>query len=363
MSKYTTEVRFICEHASGMNESIGYSSVDAVISGAIPKVFDFTFPIFDESYRNVLCGKILKHYYTREICEETVGLWKLRLSTRLNEIMPYYNQLYKSEALEFNPLFDVDYTRDSEQKHNGTDNVTKSNSRNISEDTDNTNTKNGAQTRTISGSIAGTEKTTNVGEKTTDSDGGYSETGKRIISGTNNNESNTTTSADTTVTKTERDMYSDTPQGALTNLETGEYLTNARKKTGEENNETDGSSNGTSNTTYNETNDDTKSGTNNFLETVNDNFESNRTNNSTESKTDKNTENSTDKFTGNRTTVDTENGSNNRTIQSTEDYLEHISGKMGSVSYSKMLMEFRETFLNIDMMVINALADLFFNLW
>lgn len=315
MSKYTTEVRFICENASGMNESASYSSIDDVISDAIPKVFDFTFPIFDESYRNVLCGKILKHYYTREICEETVGLWKLRLSTRLNEIMPYYNQLYKSEALEFNPLFDVDYTRDSERKHDGTDNLTKTNT----QDTE--------------------ENITNKTEKTTDSDGGYSETKERTISGTNGNESETTTQATTTVNKTERDMYSETPQGALTNLETGEYLTNARKKTGEETNETNGSSNGTSNTTYSETNNDTGSGTNNFLETVNDNF------------------------TGNRKTKNTENGNDNRTISSTEDYLEHISGKTGGVSYSKMLMEFRETFLNIDMMVINALADLFFNLW
>lgn len=315
MSKYTTEVRFICENASGMNESVGYSSIDDVISGAIPKVFDFTFPIFDESYRNVLCGKILKHYYTREICEETVGVWKLRLSTRLNEIMPYYNQLYKSEALEFNPLFDVDYTRDSERKHDGTDNLTKSNT----QDTE--------------------ENIANETEKTTDSDGGYSETKERTISGTNGNESETTTQATTTIDKTERDMYSETPQGALTNLETGEYLTNARKKTGEENNETNGSSNGTSNTTYSETNNDTGSGTNNFLETVNDNF------------------------TGNRKVKNTESGNDNRIISSTEDYLEHISGKTGGVSYSKMLMEFRETFLNIDMMVINALADLFFNLW
>lgn len=315
MSKYTTEVRFICENASGINDSVGYSSIDTVISGAIPKVFDFAFPIFDESYRNVLCGKILKHYYTREICEETVGLWKHRLSTRLNEIMPYYNQLYKSEALEFNPLFDVDYTRDGERNHDGTDNVTKSNT----QDTE--------------------ENISNQTDKTTDSDGSYSETKERTISGTNDNESETTTEARTTTSKTERDMYSDTPQGALTNLENGEYLTNARKKTGEESNETTGSSDGTSKTTYSETNNDTGSGTNNFLETVNDNF------------------------TGNRKVKNTESGNDNRTISSTEDYLEHISGKMGSISYSKMLMEFRETFLNIDMMVINALADLFFNLW
>ena len=93
MSKYTTEVRFICEQAADYDASQNYAKVSEIIDKAIPKVFDFDFPIFDETYRNVLCTKILKHYYTREICEETVGLWKLRLDTRLNEIMPFYNKL------------------------------------------------------------------------------------------------------------------------------------------------------------------------------------------------------------------------------------------------------------------------------
>ena len=116
MSKYTTEVRFICEVNSGLNESVGYSKIEDVITGAMPKIFDFDFPIFDESYRSVLERKILKHFYTREICEETVGLWKLRLNTRLNEIMPYYNKLYKSELLNFNPLYTDNLKRERTTK-------------------------------------------------------------------------------------------------------------------------------------------------------------------------------------------------------------------------------------------------------
>ena len=116
MSKYTTQVRFICETAAGLSESEGQTSVKQIIAAAIPSVFDFDFPIFDESYRNVLETKILKHYYTREIGLETVGLWKLKLDTKLNEIMPFYNQLYKSELIEFNPMYDVDLTRDHNWK-------------------------------------------------------------------------------------------------------------------------------------------------------------------------------------------------------------------------------------------------------
>ena len=107
MSKYTTQVRFICENYAGLTESVGYGKVDEIIASARKKVFDFPYPIFDETYRNVLETKILKHFYTREIGAETVGLWKLWLNTKMNEIMPYYNKLYKSELLDFNPLYDV----------------------------------------------------------------------------------------------------------------------------------------------------------------------------------------------------------------------------------------------------------------
>lgn len=104
MSKYTTEVRFICETFAGYDSSQGGNSVDEVVSKARDKVFNFNYPIFDENYKEVLETKILKHYYTREIGEETVGLWQLRLNTRLNEIMPYYNKLYQSEMIEFDPM-------------------------------------------------------------------------------------------------------------------------------------------------------------------------------------------------------------------------------------------------------------------
>ncbi len=120
MSKYTTEVRFICETAAGLTESVGFSDVADVIDKAWQKVFNFEFPIYDEAYRSVLCKKILMHYYTREISEETVGLWKVKLWSKLNLIMPYYNKLYQSALLEFNPLYDVEYWRKTDRKTDGT---------------------------------------------------------------------------------------------------------------------------------------------------------------------------------------------------------------------------------------------------
>lgn len=115
MSKYTTELRYICENLAGLDESVDGDDVSTVISKALPKLFSFNFPIFDEAYRTVLETKIVKHFYTREIGFETFGLFKLKLDTKLNEIMPYYNKLYNSELLEYNPL----YTHDLYKRHEG----------------------------------------------------------------------------------------------------------------------------------------------------------------------------------------------------------------------------------------------------
>lgn len=84
MSKYTTELRFLVE----MGFDLGLKD----------------YPIFDEAYRDKLNAKIIEHYYFREIGFETAELFKRFLNRTMNEIMPLYNQWYKANLLEFNPL-------------------------------------------------------------------------------------------------------------------------------------------------------------------------------------------------------------------------------------------------------------------
>lgn len=323
MSKYTTEVRFICENAAGLTESVGYSRVDEVINKAIPAVFNFDFPIFDEAYRKVLCKKILKHYYTREICEETVGLWRFRLDTRMNEIMPYYNKLYQSELLEFNPLYDVDITRKGNKENTAKDNE--------SVDSTRTGTGNSETDATNKTNTTNTSKETSEG------------TSNGTNEGTNNTTNQSTTNAESSDNKTERDLYSDTPQGALTNVDNETYLTNARKKIGEGTKTDTGSSTGTTNVTVTGKDSNTTTGEVDVSASGETNQEGNSTTN----------------YTNN----DTFNSSQVKNAESTEDYLETVIGKQGGASYSKMLMEYRDTFLNIDMQVIESLSDLFFGLW
>ena len=271
MSKYTTEVRFICENQAGLTESTGADNVDDVISKSWDKIFTSKVVFFDESYRGVICRKILKHYYLREIGTETVGIWKLWMNTRLEEIMPYYNQLYKSALIEFNPLYDVDLKR----THNRKVDSTKQDD--------------------------GTSKVVSSGEKTESGSSGGTESG--TSSGSSSN--------------TKKDLYSDTPQGAISGVENENYLTNARKVTdsGSTSGNTSGSSSG--------------------------------------------------EYSSSSTNSSTVNGetSNTGTANSLEDYVENVSGKQGSESYSSMLLKFRETFLNIDVQVIEEFSDLFMGLW
>lgn len=166
MSRYTTEVRYICESLAGLDKSVGYSNVNDVIEKSRNKIFP-SFEIFDESYRPVLETKILKHFYTREIGTETFGLWQLRLDAKLSVIMPYYNKLYKAINIDIPVIDNVDMN----VEHN-----------------------------------IGRNADTKVNDNTDI---------------TANSQTTTNTSASAKI------RHSDTPQGSLQNLESNEYMSDA----------------------------------------------------------------------------------------------------------------------------------------
>lgn len=74
--------------------------------------------------RTELNNKILNHYRFREIGQETVGRWLFELNTALNEIMPYYNQLFYSADQDFNPIYNVDYKKSVIGSQNASSNTT-----------------------------------------------------------------------------------------------------------------------------------------------------------------------------------------------------------------------------------------------
>lgn len=233
MSRYTIELRYLIEG----NYDLGLKD----------------YPIFDESYREQLNNKIIQHYYFREIGFETEALFKNRLNQKMNEIMPYYNQMYESSKLKIDPLSTIDLEEVFSRK----------------------------------------SKTTGEGTSST--------------SGTGNNTNNFNSTDTTDYGKISK--FSDIAQAQTTPNEilNDKYLTSATVDDGQDKNTNTGT-----NTSQTES---TTSGT------------------------------STDERNLDEDTTLTRKGNN------------------GSASESELLNMYRETFLNIDMMIIDDLDELFLGIW
>lgn len=233
MSRYTIELRYLIEG----NYDLGLKD----------------YPIFDESYREQLNNKIIQHYYFREIGFETEALFKNRLNQKMNEIMPYYNQMYESSKLKIDPLSTIDLEEVFSRK----------------------------------------SKTTGEGTSST--------------SGTGNNTNNFNSTDTTDYGKISK--FSDIAQAQTTPNEilNDKYLTSATVDDGQDKNTNTGT-----NTSQTES---TTSGT------------------------------STDKRNLDEDTTLTRKGNN------------------GTASESELLNMYRETFLNIDMTIIDDLDELFLGIW
>ena len=162
---------------------------------------------------------------------------------------------------------------------------------------------------------------------------------QKTVHGTNGD------TTDVTTTVSHVDKFSDTPQGALDGLKNDTYMSEARIV------------------------DDTN--TSKTIVSGNDDINDNNTGNTT-TETDATSDTTSDGRTTQNETINTTNTdkenrvatqNTNKNLNSIDDYIEHVTGKTSGVSYSKLLNEFRETFLNIDMLIINDLSDLFMNLW
>lgn len=335
MSEYTTQLRYICEQYAGRAESADYKETPAVIAAALPKLFDFDFPLYDNSYRKALETKIVNHYYFREIGAETAAHFKFMLSRTLNEIMPYYNQLYKAADHDFNPFYDVDYYKD----HKGSDEEKRLKNEsgiNSQHETSNgTSNNNSVFSGNFETATNGEQETTlNTQDQTT-----YNSTDTKTL--------NTTDTK--TLNRKDTVRNSDTPQGAITGLENNNYLSSATitDQTGTEALARTGTETGK------------KTGTDTTARTGTDTTTKEETQTGTQESTttDSGATSGTTDRTGNNSTSGTEN------INGTDQYLDHVYGKMGSVSYSALFTEYREALINIDMMIINELEVCFMNLY
>lgn len=390
MSDYTTQIRFICESKSGLTESVGFSGIMEAIENSVDDIFSFDWPIFDENYRVPLEIKILRHFYTREIGEETFGLWQLRLCDRLNVIMPYYNQLYRSELIKFNPMYDVDLTTEHERANDGVMNRSEHADFSKEEQSERDNKRNSVDDGSNETDFVGSKNSTGTNEQIEGMSSNNESTGSEKSTSNSKNWATNVSSSDgvNEGTRSNKNVnrFSDTPQGnvSIGNAPEGSaggtdgnvdvdsvfgngYLTNVTivddKTNTIDKNKSESLSDDTSEGLVNQTinrNDNTTNKTDRSLSGVDDRTDDERssTKNYTSNVHDSN---ENEKVTGSGS--HTNDVAGKTTTMNTEDFIQRVSGKRGGLTYSKMLDEFRKTFLNIDRMILNDLESLFIGLW
>ena len=232
-------------------------------------VWAFEYPsYYSGTEKKAFEQKVLDHYYFRQIGQETPGRWLHYFRSRIREIMPYYIQLYESQALMQgidDPFGNVDIMETYEEERTG------------------------RTTGKLTSETSGTSAT----ENTEESSGTDTETRGHTEEHTRKN--------------------SNTPQGEISNLD--KFMTEAHVETAD----------------------------------------------------DGDTLNGTHAAQTSATSTGTASGSQEDNTEGTEESTTRHTytkkGNQGVNTYAHDMKELRETFLNIDLMIINELKDLFLQVY
>lgn len=299
------------------------------------------YPIFSESHRQELNEKIVNHFRYREIGYETVTQFIFALNRKMFEIMPFYNRLYESEELEISAL--TNYSYDEISKKTGNDLLEKTGT--------DTNKQTGDSTRTDTGTQ--TNEQTGADKQT------FEDVKNKTTYGSNENENTTTTSdvkhGQTTTTEgtnTSKRVHSDTPQGMLSaNFpESANYASDADvTKNTNASTVTQGGTDSNSGTVKSLKG---KSGSDESVQTgdiVTTHDTQGKLTNDLSSKNEFNADSSTTYGSNAKQNYDNQLATNKKGYQ--------------GISPSELLQKYRETFLNIDMLVISELEELFISIF
>lgn len=301
MSNYSTELRYIRETQFdlGMSE----------------------YPVISEAYRKKLNKKILDHYNFHEIGFETAARFKYYLNSTLNEIMVYYTKLLESELIKINPLLtferktvsNKDLSKNDDTKIN--DSLNKQINNDVNQiilnttDLDNTASNNSSEVAQKD-SLANQDTALN----------------------TSNNKLSVGSTGDDQI-------YYDTPQGSLGDITTSNYATNVTKKNALNN--------------LDETEDTNTVEGINKKELIKNSSEIN-SNTINNTKSTANTNNSTNSVVG-----ETSVGNKDLSSNSSLNEVNVITENGFEIPLTELIVKYRQTFLNIDVLIINELKDLF----
>lgn len=176
-------------------------NLNVMMKMARPYIFDFDYPVVTPDYKEKFELQFLRKFLRYYLCytKNDIDYWEIDLEYALNLIMPYYNQLIKSEEwfdkYITNPANNTDYLETY------------------------TRTTNGSQTDTGNATTSGTESQTDIGNGTTTS----------TSSSTNNTDSTSTTETETTEKDDETNTTTSTSESTSSN--TADTTENSTAKT------------------------------------------------------------------------------------------------------------------------------------
>ena len=302
--------------------------------------------------------------------------------------MPYYNQLYASELLEYDPLQNVNNWHEHQGVYEDTSKVDNKRKYDNTTDTNNTEVKENTKkydntTKKEDNEVANknltsmTEDNDIVNEQYQGTESTLLKNQKRTERGDDTLEHNGERGRDSWV------LYSDTPQGGIgglqgeplgggnVGLDGNNYLTNATHTIDQDGKYKDTKTFGNVDEKYNINNDEPDVTTRNGSESSVDNrtIGVTQTENEGNAKSGKQVDDALTHDAGSKVdegqrvddalTVD----DNLKKDNGSDAHTNREYGKIGVMTYQEMVLKYRETFLNIDMMIIDELRDLFMKVW
>ena len=382
MAIYTTLLRSIVEQRQA-DEHVGPD--DFTVAYATLGLDRY--PIFDEAYRSTLNDKIIRHYYFREIGQETVARFRWYMDMTMRENMPYFNQLYSSLNLIVDPITNVRYTYEdvynlqtldtSSSETSATGSATRNTYETHAGD-DVTEAERGTtDTETLQHGKTVTD--TYVHGHTLTDTANYGKTARTVEDTHYGRTENTTNSGHDNVLEGsthERTIRSDTPMNQITNqgVESLNYAsevdyTDREGKTAGRTDFggiTDVSTGGSDFTTTDSTDGGTDTATHAHTGTDTDTKANTGTDTTTTAHagTDTTTLTHGESITTNDGTATSDSGtaSSERSVD-TDTTKTHVGSGYQGTSPASLLEEYRKTFLNVDMQVIASLERLFMGLW
>lgn len=358
MATYTMPLKEIIEQPTQNRDDLTLKQKIEV--GRVNLFKGMEYELFNDLYRREFETKFIRYFYNKEIGFETEGLFKFELETWLQINMPYYNQLFESELLKYDPLTNISMRVDQNLKQDTTQDTTQ-------------DTKQDSKDKSTTESSFEHHKDRDV---LTDSEShstqnvkGNSETDSTQDT-TNKSKTNSTSDATTdTDSNTKQDAFnrvikSDNPDSRLylsSNEGSGviEYANNIDetldKSTGNTttNSQTKDTSQSTTDTTDNTTG---HTETNDTQDTKSDTNENSKTDDTeTTDGWDRSETNATGEIVGNII--------GNNVGNKVEDMFNERYGKEGTVTYQQMIKELRETFIRIERQIFKEMSELFMLLY